>query len=176
MFYRLGDKTPETVGDEFYVAPSASVIGTVRLGRWVSVWFGAVIRGDNDWIELGDGSNLQDGSVMHTDAGTPLIVGRRVTIGHMALLHKCTVGDDCLIANRAMILDGAVIGSNTIVAAGAFVPPRKVIPGGVLVMGSPAKVMRELDDEDRAMIAYGSEHYIENARRYKSGLAADNGR
>ena len=171
MIYQLGTRRVRTVGDEFYVAPNAAVIGSVHLGRWASVWFNAVIRGDNDCIELGDGSNLQDGSVMHTDAGVPLVVGRNVTIGHMALLHACRVGDDCLIANKAMILDGAVVGSNTIVAAGALVLPRKVIPSGVVVMGSPAKVIRDLTAEDGAMIKHGAEHYVETARRYKDLLA-----
>ena len=176
MIYRLQEKRLQTVEDDFYVAPSASVVGQVRLGRWASVWFGAVIRGDSDWIELGEGSNLQDGSVMHTDPGRPLLVGRQVTIGHMALLHRCTIGDECLIANKSMILDDATIGSHTIVAAGAMVPPRKVIPSGVLVMGSPAKIIRELDDEDRAMITHAAAHYVENARLYKASLAEDYGR
>jgi carbonic anhydrase/acetyltransferase-like protein (isoleucine patch superfamily) len=170
MIYSLRERKPETLGEDFYVAPTAAVIGSVRLGRWSSVWFGAVLRGDNDWIELGDGTNVQDGTVMHTDAGTPLILGRNVTVGHGAMLHKCRVGDNCLIGNKAMILDGAVVGSHTIVAAGALVPPRKLIPSGVLVMGSPAKVMRDLTDEDRAMIEHGAEHYVLNAQRYKRDL------
>ena len=170
MFYRLAERCAETKGDEFYIAPTSTVIGSVRLGRWASVWFGAIIRADSDWIELGDGSNLQDGSVMHTDAGEPLVVGQNVTVGHMALLHACTIGDNCLIGNQAMILDGAAIGSNTIIAAGTLVPPKKVIPSGVLVMGSPGKIVRELTDEDYRLIKHGAEHYVENARRYKAHL------
>src|SRR5260370_24304064 len=119
MICGLGDRRFEACGEEFFVAPTAAVMGTVRLGRWASVWFGAVLRGDNDWIEIGDGSNVQDGTVMHTDAGTALIVGRDVTIGHRAFLHQCTVGDQCLIANGAMVLDLAVIRANTLVAPGA---------------------------------------------------------
>jgi carbonic anhydrase/acetyltransferase-like protein (isoleucine patch superfamily) len=168
MIYRLGDRCIQTVGEEFYVAPSADVIGNVRLGRWASVWFGAVLRGDNDWIELGDGTNVQDGSVLHTDEGTPLVVGRNVTIGHRTLLHKCSIGDDCLIGNGAMILDRAVIGAHTVVAAGAFVPPGKIIPGGVVIMGSPAKVVRQLAPKDRKLIERGAQHYIDNARRYRT--------
>ena len=173
MIYRFGDRCIQTIGEEFYVAPSADVIGSVRLGRWASVWFGAVLRGDNEWIELGDGTNVQDGSIVHTDAGQPLLVGRNVTIGHRTLLHGCSIGDECLIGNGAMILDGAVIGDHTIVAAGTFVPPSKVIPSGVVVMGSPAKVVRELALKDRTLIARGAQHYIHHARRYRSECVAD---
>lgn len=173
MIYRLGERRIETVGDEYFVAPSADVIGSVKLGRWASVWFGCVLRGDNDWIEIGDGSNVQDGTVMHTDAGKRLVVGQNVTIGHNAFLHACTVGENCLIANGAMLLDDVVVGSNTIVAAGAFVPPGKTIPSGVVVMGSPAKVVRELSDSDRERIAYGARHYQENAKRFRAQLQAE---
>lgn len=172
MIYSLGERRIATAGEEYFVAPSADVIGTVRLGRWASVWFNAVIRGDNDWIELGDGTNVQDGSVLHTDAGVPLVIGPNCTIGHKAFLHACVVGEHCMIANGAMVLDGAQIGKFTVVAAGAFIPPRKVIPEGVVVMGSPAKVVREITDKDRAMILHGAQHYQENARRYRELLAA----
>lgn len=172
MIYTLGERRIETVGDEFFIAPSASVIGTVRFGRWASVWFGAVLRGDMDWIELGEGTNVQDGSVIHTDPGQPTVIGRHCTIGHQALLHTCTVGDGCLIGNGAMVLDGATIGSNTIVAAAAFVAPGKTIPSGVVVMGSPARVVRELSDKDRAMIESGARGYQENARRFRAELLA----
>ncbi|MET0659559.1 MAG: gamma carbonic anhydrase family protein [Steroidobacteraceae bacterium] len=173
MIYRLGERRIETVGDDYFVAPSADVIGTVKLGRWASVWFGCVLRGDNDWIEIGDGSNVQDATVMHTDKGIRLRVGQNVTIGHKAFLHACTVGDNCLIANGAMLLDKVVVGSNTIVAAGAFVPPGKTIPSGVVVMGSPAKVVRELTDEDRARITRGAVGYQENAKRFRVQLQAE---
>lgn len=170
MIYTLGERRIETLGEDYFVAPSADVIGTVRLGRWASVWFNAVLRGDNDWIELGDGTNVQDGSVLHTDDGIPLVIGANCTVGHRAFLHACTVGENSLIANGAMVLDGAKIGSFTIVAAGAFVPPRKVIPDGVVVMGSPAQVVRELTDRDRAYIAGGAQHYRDNAQRYRREL------
>lgn len=170
MIYSLGDRRIEAVGDDYFVAPSADVIGSVRLGRWSSVWFNAVLRGDNDWIELGDGANVQDGSVLHTDTGAPLVLGPSCTVGHKALLHACTVGEHSLIANGAMILDGARIGSFSIVAAGAFVPPRKVIPDGVVVMGSPAKVVREITEKDRQLLADTALHYQENARRYRAQL------
>ena len=171
MIYTLGPRRLETVGEEFFAAPSADLIGSVRLGRWASVWFGAVLRGDNDWIEIGEGSNVQDGTVLHTDSGKPLVVGRNTTIGHRALVHACTVGENSLIANNAMVLDDAKIGNFTIVAAGAFVPPRKVIPDGVVVMGSPARVIRELTEKDRQLILASALHYQENARRYREQFA-----
>lgn len=170
MIYSLGERRIATLGDEYFVAPSADVIGTVKLGRWASVWFGAVLRGDNDWIEIGDGSNVQDGTVMHTDEGEPLIVGANCTIGHKAFLHACTVGDFSMIANGAMVLDGAKIGRYSIVAAGAFVPPRKTVPDGVVVMGSPAKVVREITDKDRQLLIGAAQHYVENAQRYRREL------
>lgn len=172
MIYTLGERRIATAGEDYFVAPSADVIGSVRLGRWASVWFGAVLRADNDWIEIGDGTNVQDGTVMHTDEGVPLVIGANCTIGHRAFLHACTVGENTLIANGAMVLDGAKIGSFSIVAAGAFVPPRKVIPDGVVVMGSPAQVVREVTDRDRAMILNGSKHYMDNARRFREQLRA----
>ncbi|HEY8540364.1 MAG TPA: gamma carbonic anhydrase family protein [Steroidobacteraceae bacterium] len=172
MIYTLGERRIETVGEEFFVAPSADVIGTVRLGRWASVWFNAVLRGDTDWIELGDGTNVQDGSVIHIDEGEPVVIGPNCTIGHRAFLHSCTVGECSMIANGAMVLDGAKVGSFSVVAAGAFVPPRKTVPDGVVVMGSPAKVVREITDKDREMLTRAAEHYIENAKRYRELLAA----
>lgn len=170
MIYTLGERRFESVGEKYYVAPSASVIGSVRFGRWASVWFAAVVRGDSDWIELGEGTNVQDGAVLHTDAGIPLKTGRNVTVGHLALLHGCTVGDGCMIANGAMVLDNAIIGAGTLVAAGALVPPGKAIPGGVVVMGSPAKVVREVTPQDTAKMLFAAEHYIRNARRFRSEL------
>lgn len=173
MIYRLGERRIETVGEEYFVAPSADVIGTVRLGKWASVWFGAVLRGDNDWIQLGTATNVQDGSVLHTDQGIPLVIGDNVTVGHQAFLHACTVGDNCMIANGAIVLDRAVIGSNTVIAAGALVPPGKTIPSGVVMMGSPAVVAREITDKDIAKIRIAAERYVQNAQRYRSTLQAE---
>lgn len=170
MIYTLAGRRIDTHGDDYFVAPSADVIGSVRLGRWASIWFNAVLRGDNDWIEIGDGTNVQDGTVMHTDSGTPLIVGANTTIGHKAFLHACQVGDHSLIANGAMILDGARVGRYSIVAAGAFVPPRKTIPDGVVVMGNPAQVVREISDKDRHLLQHAAEHYVGNAQRYRREL------
>ena len=170
MIYSLGERRFESVGDEYFVAPSADLIGTVRLGRWASVWFNAVLRGDNDWIELGDGTNVQDGCVLHTDTGVPLVIGPNCTVGHKAFLHACTIGECSLIANGAMILDGVKVGRYSIVAAGAFVPPRKTIPDGVVVMGSPAKVVREITEKDRYLLTESAALYQRNAQRYRAQL------
>jgi len=173
MLYSLGERHVETVGEDYFVAPSADVIGHVRLGRWSSVWFNAVLRGDMDWIVLGDGTNVQDGSVLHTDAGLPLTIGANCTVGHKAMLHACTIGDHALIANGAMVLDGARIGNFSIVAAGAFVPPRKTVPDGVVVMGNPATVVREITDKDRRMLEEAAQFYQDNARRFRKELRAE---
>lgn len=170
MIYSLGERRIETVGDEYFVAPSADVIGSVRLGRWASVWFGSVLRGDTDWIEIGDGTNIQDGCVVHVDAGEPTTIGRNVVVGHQVMLHSCTVGDECLIGNGAIVMDRAVIGSHTLVAAGSFIAPGKTIPSGVVVMGSPARIVREMSDKDREMIAHGARSYQANAQRFRREL------
>ncbi len=173
MLYSLGEKHLETVGDEYYVAPSAQVIGCVRLGRQASIWFNCVLRGDSDWLIIGDGSNVQDGTVIHTDEGVPLSIGRNVSIGHAALLHGCVVGDDTLIANGARVLDNVRIGRNCVIAAGALVPPDKVIADGSVVMGVPGKVVRRVTEQELTMIAQVAAHYRELGRRYRSELAAD---
>ena len=169
MIHRLADRIPD-ISPAAWVAPSADVIGTVRLAAGASVWFNAVLRGDNDWIEIGEGSNVQDGSVLHTDPGLPLVVGAGVTIGHKALLHACTVGDGSLIGNGAIVLDGAVIGRGCIVAAGALVPPGRQVPDGVLVMGSPAQVARGLGEQDRMRILRGAEVYRQRMALYRDAL------
>jgi carbonic anhydrase/acetyltransferase-like protein (isoleucine patch superfamily) len=171
MIYAIDGRVPD-ISPEAWVAPSADVIGTVRLAAGASVWFNAVLRGDNDWIEIGEGSNVQDGSVLHTDPGLRLVVGAGVTIGHKALLHACTVGDGSLIGNGAIVLDGAVIGRGCVVAAGALVPPGRVVPDGVVVMGSPAQVARELKDEDRMRILRGAEVYRRRSALYREALVA----
>jgi carbonic anhydrase/acetyltransferase-like protein (isoleucine patch superfamily) len=173
MIYSLGEKAIQTTGDDYYVAPGASVIGNVRFGAGASVWFNCVLRGDNDWIMLGEGTNIQDGSIIHTDAGQPVEVGRQVSVGHRALLHGCTVGDSTLIANGAMILDRVRIGSHCLIAAGALVPPGKIIPDGSVVMGMPGQIVREVTERDRAMIAEIAEHYVARGRTYRRQLALD---
>jgi carbonic anhydrase/acetyltransferase-like protein (isoleucine patch superfamily) len=173
VIYSLGERKIQTADEEYYIAPGACVIGTVSLGRGASVWFNCVLRGDNDWILIGDGTNIQDGTIIHTDAGQPVRLGVNVSVGHRALLHGCTVGDSTLIANGAMVLDRVSIGSHCLVAAGAMVPPGKVIPDGSVVMGMPGKVVREVNDKDRAMMAHIAEHYMTRAQWYRRELAVD---
>ena len=154
----------------FWVAPDAVVIGKVKLERNASVWFGAVLRGDNDLIVIGENSNVQDGAVLHTDAGLPLTVGRNCTIGHRAILHGCTIGDNTLIGMGATILNGARIGGNCLIGANALVTEGKVIPDNSLVMGAPAKVVRVLDTEAVAKLAASAAGYALNWQRYAKGL------
>ena len=170
MIYAFEDRQPRFDSPDYYVERSAQVIGSVRFGAWSSVWFGAVVRGDDEWIELGERCNVQDGSVVHADPGMPAILGAGVSIGHMVMLHGCVIGPGSLIGNGAIVLDGARIGRNCIVAAGSIVPPGKVIPDGMVVMGSPAKVVRESTERDLALIASASEHYVKAITRYKQAL------
>jgi carbonic anhydrase/acetyltransferase-like protein (isoleucine patch superfamily) len=169
MIHTLGEARPD-IHDDAWVAPDARVIGRVRLKAGANVWFQSVLRGDNEWIEIGEGSNVQDGTVMHTDMGYPLTVGDRVTIGHKVMLHGCTVGADSLIGIGSIILNGAHIGSHTVVGANSLVTEGKEFPDGVLVLGAPAKVVRELSEEEIAMIGHSAEHYVQNARRYRNEL------
>lgn len=173
MIYSLGERKIETVGEDYYVAPDASVIGTVRFGAGASVWFNCVLRGDADWIELGEAVNIQDGTIIHTDEGEPTHLGAGVSVGHRALLHSCTIGENTLIANGAMVLDRARIGRHCLIAAGALVPPDKIIPDGSVVMGMPGKVVRQVGADDIAMIEFISRHYRERIKRYKRELAVD---
>lgn len=173
MIYRLGKRRVECRGDDWFVADNATVIGSVVLEQDASVWFNAVLRGDNDLITIGHGSNIQDGAVLHTDAGIRLTVGRDVTVGHMAMLHGCTIGDNTLIGIKSVILNGAVVGRNCLIGANALVPEGKVIPDGSLVVGSPGRVVRSLSDEDIGGIAEAARHYVANFKRFKSQLAAD---
>ena len=167
--YRLGDDTPRLAAGA-WVADTARVIGRVALGADASVWFGAVLRGDNEWITLGARSNVQDGSVLHTDMGSPLTLGDDVTVGHQAMLHGCSIGDGSLVGIQAVVLNGARIGKGCLVGAGALVTEGKEFPDGSLIVGSPAKLLRLLTDDDRARMARGAAHYVDNARRYASGL------
>ena len=153
-----------------WVADSAQVIGNVELAGDASVWFGVVIRGDTETIRIGQGSNIQDGSVLHADIGKPLTVGDNVTVGHKVMLHGCTIGDGSLIGIGAIVLNGAKIGKGCIVGAGALVTEGKEFPDGSMIIGSPAKVARELTAEQQARLQLSALHYIENARRFKDGL------
>ncbi len=169
--YSLDGVAPEVEGDA-WIAPDAQVIGRVRLGAGVSVWFGAVVRGDNEMIAIGARSNIQDGSVLHSDPGSPLTIGEGVTVGHKVVLHGCTVGDNSLIGIGAIVLNRAVIGRDSIVGAGALVPEGKVFPEGVLLLGTPARVVRELTPEQIVGLRRSAEHYVGNARRFARGLSA----
>lgn len=167
--YQLGDDAPE-LAPGAWVADSARVIGRVTLGAGASVWFGAVLRGDNERITLGEGANVQEGAVLHTDMGFPLSVGAHVTVGHQAMLHGCTVGEGALIGIQAVVLNGAVIGRDCLVGAGAVVTEGKVFEDGWLILGSPAKAVRPLTPEQIARMRSGSAHYVHNAARFAETL------
>ena len=167
--YRLGDKTPQ-LADSVYVAEEATVIGMVTLGARASVWSGAVVRGDNETIAIGAGSNVQEGAVLHADPGFPLAIGERVTIGHQAMLHGCTIGDGTLVGIQAVVLNGAVIGRNCLIGAGAIVTEGKSFPDRSLILGAPAKVARELSDEEVAGIERAAASYVERAPHFRDHL------
>ena len=166
----IAPELPEEGG--YWIAPSASVIGKVRLERGASVWFGAVIRGDNELITIGENSNVQDGAVMHTDPGLPLTVGKGCTIGHKAILHGCTIGDNTLIGMGAVILNRARIGRNCLIGANALITEGKEIPDNSLVMGQPGKIAGELNEEAIARLAKSAENYVRNWQRFAGGLKA----
>ena len=169
--YALGDSKPQFPPEgEYWVAPSASVIGNVILHPNASVWFGAVLRGDNEPITVGPDSNIQDGSVLHTDMGSPLTLGRGVTVGHQAMLHGCEVGDYSLIGIGAVVLNGVKIGRNCIIGANALLTEGKIIPDNSLVMGQPGKVVRERDPDQIAVLQMSAEHYVQNWKRFASDL------
>jgi carbonic anhydrase/acetyltransferase-like protein (isoleucine patch superfamily) len=167
--YQLDDHVPE-LADSAWVAESAEVIGRVTLGPEVSVWFKAVLRGDSEQLTIGAGSNIQDGSVLHADHGFPLVLGQGVTVGHQCMLHGCTVGDYSLIGIGAVVLNGARIGKHCLVGAGALVTEGKEFPDGSLIVGSPAKVVRELSPEQIEGLKASAAHYIQNGQRYAQGL------
>jgi carbonic anhydrase/acetyltransferase-like protein (isoleucine patch superfamily) len=159
----------------YWVAENATVLGNVFLKENASVWFNAVLRGDNDPITIGENSNIQDGSVLHTDMGCPLNIGKDVTIGHMVMLHGCTIGDETLIGIGATVLNRAVIGKNCIIGAHALIPEGKVIPDNSLVMGAPGKVVKELSDGQRMLIKGSAQVYVDNWKRFKAGLTRIDG-
>ena len=170
MIYALGEHTPERVGDGHFIAPGAVLIGRVRLLPDSSVWFNCVLRGDNELIEVGAGSNVQDGCVLHTDLGFPLTIAAGVTVGHKVMLHGCTIGEDSLIGIGSTVLNGASIGRNCLVGAGALVTEGKTFPDGSLILGAPARVVRELTEEEIAGIRESAHHYVANAARFASSL------
>ena len=169
--YKLGASAPTTpASGNFWVAENAQVMGNVILEENASVWFGAVARGDNDPITIGENSNIQDGSVLHTDHGKPLNIGKNVTVGHMVMLHGCTIADNTLVGIGSTILNGAVIGSNCIIGAHSLIPEGKIIPDNSLVMGAPGKVVRELDENTAKMIQASADVYVANWKRFKEEL------
>jgi carbonic anhydrase/acetyltransferase-like protein (isoleucine patch superfamily) len=170
--YRLGEDQPQLAAGA-WVAHSATVLGRVRLGAAASVWYGAVLRGDNDLITVGARSNIQDGSVLHTDHGIPLTLGEDVTIGHQVMLHGCTVGDGSLVGIQSVILNGARIGRNCLVGAKSLVTEGKEFPDGALIMGSPAKVVRMLAPEQIQMLLASAAHYVQQVARHRLALKID---
>jgi len=171
MIYELGEQRPH-IADDAFVAPTATVIGDVHLHAESSIWFGAVLRGDIERITVGRGSNIQDGSVCHTDPTNPCTLGEYVTVGHMATLHGCDIGDNSLIGIGATLMNGSVVGKECIVGAHALVTEGKKFPDGVVIMGAPAKIVRDLTDEDRARLRANADRYVQRARRYQSELKA----
>ena len=171
--YNLGAIGPELPGeDEYWIAPNAVVLGRVILKKNASIWFGATLRGDNDPIVIGENSNVQDGSVLHTDSGSPLTIGANVTVGHMVMLHGCTIGDNSLIGIGSIVLNGARIGRNCLIGANTLITEGKEIPDNSMVMGAPGKVVREISEQQSAMLAGGAAHYVHNWKRYRDGLKA----
>lgn len=169
--YALGDKKPQLPPEgEYWIAPNAVVAGDVILRAGASVWFGCVLRGDTDTLTVGENSNIQDLSVLHADAGSPLMIGRNVTVGHKVMLHGCTIGDNSLIGIGAVILNGAVIGKNCLIGANALITENKIIPDGSMVVGQPGKVVKELNDGQIAALEMSAQHYVQNWKRFAAEL------
>jgi len=173
MLYSLGENSVEIAGEDFFVAPSADVIGNVRLENNASVWFNAVIRGDNELITIGENSNVQDCSVLHTDPNFPLTIGKNVTIGHKVMLHGCTIGDNSLVGINSVVLNGAKIGKNCLIGANSLVTEGKEIPDGSLVMGSPAKVVKTLTPEQQTGLSKSAAGYVQKSQQFKAELQRD---
>ena len=169
MFYDLKDKKPQSSGEN-WVAPNATIIGDVTLEKNSSIWFNAVLRGDIENIFIGEGSNVQDGSVLHTDPGYPLKVGKNVTIGHLVMLHGCTIGDNSLIGIGAVILNNAKIGNNCIIGAKTLIAENKEIPDNSLVVGSPGRVLRKVTEEEKKAVIENTKHYQDNWKRYSKSI------
>lgn len=159
-------------GSHHFIAYDATLVGSITLENDANVWFGVVIRADNDHVRVGEATNLQDGAILHCDPGFPLTVGNRVTVGHKAMLHGCTIGDGTLIGIGSVIMNGAKVGAGTLLGAGSLVPEGKEIPGGVLAVGTPARVVRELNPEEQARILWASSNYVERSRMYAREMRA----
>ncbi len=172
MRYALGDVEVRTEGDAYWIAPSAVVIGDVRLGRNASIWWNCVVRGDTETITIGENVNVQDGSVLHADPGYPLTLEKNVSVGHMVMLHGCTIGEGSLIGIGSIILNGTRIGRNCLIGANTLIAENKEIPDGSMVLGSPGKVIRQLGEEQQADLRRIADHYVKNHQRYKRELRA----
>ncbi len=166
----IGERTPRLIGEHHYVAHDATIVGDVVLENNVNVWFQVVIRAENDRVHIGEGCNIQDGSVLHVDPGFPLTLEKHVSIGHKVMLHGCSVGEGTLIGINSVIMNGAKIGKGTLIGANTLIPEGKVIPDGVLVVGSPGKVVRPLEQKDRDYLLKIASGYVERSRLYKTGL------
>ena len=164
--FSLGERHLELRGEHHYIAPGAALIGSIVLENNVNIWFGVVIRADNDWIHIGEGTNIQDGAVLHVDPGFPLRLGKNVTIGHKVMLHGCTVEDGALVGINSVVMNGARIGAGSLIGAGSVIPEGKEIPPGVLVIGAPGRVVRELKPEEKNSILGFAPDYVERARLY----------
>lgn len=170
MMYALADRDIDVQGEEFFVADSAQLIGSVVMHNNASVWFNAVVRADNDVITIGENSNVQDGAILHTDPGFKLTLGKGVTVGHKAMLHGCEVGDYTLVGINAVILNGAKIGKHCLIGANTLIPEGMVIPDGSMVVGSPGKIKKELTDTQKKQLELSAAHYVHNSKRYKKEL------
>ena len=167
MIIDLGDKKLKTADDNFWIAPNASVIGEVNLERDASIWFNAILRADNEPITIGEGSNVQDGAIIHTDPGFACNIGKKVTVGHMAMLHGCSIGDGSLIGIGSVVLNGAKIGKNCIIGSKALVTEGMDVPDGSMVLGIPGKIKKTLTEEEQSIVPLGADHYIDNYKKYK---------
>jgi carbonic anhydrase/acetyltransferase-like protein (isoleucine patch superfamily) len=171
MIYAIEDISPQfPAGGDYWVAPNATLIGRVRLLKHASIWFGAVLRGDNEWIEVGENSNVQDNSVIHADPGQPVTIGTNVTVGHRVILHSTTVGDNSLIGMGSILLNRSKIGKNCLVGAGTLIAEGKEIPDGSLVLGSPGRVVKQLSEQQLAMLKISAEVYVQNYKRFRDTL------
>lgn len=175
MIYQLGDKKVEARGEDYWVADNAVVLGSVVLEHDASVWFNCVVRGDSDLITIGEGSNVQDGSVLHTDPGFKLTIGKYCTIGHKVMLHGCQIGDNSLIGINSVVLNGAKIGKNCLIGANSLIPEGKEIPDGSMVLGSPGKVVRQLSEAQIQVIGLSAAHYVQNFKRFRKELKIQTG-
>lgn len=170
MIFDLEDRRVNFASENYFIAHNATLVGSINIGDNVSIWFNAVLRADHDVMTIGAETNIQDGAVLHVDAGSPLTLGRGVTVGHKAMVHGCTVGDFSLIGINAVVLDGAKIGNYCLIGANTLIPEGKVIPDGSLVVGSPGRVIRQLDDAQRKRLEWGAAHYVENGQRFRRSM------